>query len=136
MRLDRADPDRLPVGPERIRSIWSDAAIVPIDVTGVWLHGDLHPGNVIVDDGRLAAVVDWGDIGVGDPATDLAAAWMQFPTGAHDEFWGAYGSVSEATWKRARGWAIHFGLMLVDSGGGHDEAWAESGSVILERACS
>lgn len=135
MRLSRIDPDRLPVAPERIRSVSSEVAAVPIDVAEGWLHGDLHPGNVIVDKGRVAAVVDWGDIGVGDPATDLAAAWMQFPTAAHDEFWREYGSVTEASWKRARGWAIHFGLMLVDSGGGHDESWAESGRIIIERAC-
>lgn len=136
MRLDRIDPDRLPVASERIRRLSRKAAAVPIDVADVWLHGDLHPGNVIVDGGRLAAVVDWGDIGVGDPATDLATAWMQFPKVVHDEFLDAYGSVTEATWERARGWAIHFGLMLVDSGDGHDEAWAAAGRLILERACS
>lgn len=134
-RLERIDPSQLPVEPSAIRDLWADVHTVPIDVPAAWLHGDLHPRNVIVTGGKMAAVVDWGDICVGDPATDLAAAWMQFPAEAHDEFWAAYGGVSEATWKRARGWAISFGLMLVDSG--HDDAsWAETGKLILERACS
>lgn len=134
VRLDRIDPSLLPVPRQVLRDLWLESVAAPIDVNEVWLHGDLHPSNVIVSEGRLAAVVDWGDVCIGDPATDLAAAWMQFPREAHSEFWEAYGTTTAATWQRARGWAIHFGLMLVDSGS-DDEAWSNVGSLILERAC-
>jgi aminoglycoside phosphotransferase (APT) family kinase protein len=45
----------------------------------IWLHGDLHPFNLVVNQGRLSAVIDFGDLCAGDPATDLAVAWMLFP---------------------------------------------------------
>jgi aminoglycoside phosphotransferase (APT) family kinase protein len=81
------------------------------------LHGDLHPRNILVEDGIVSGVIDWGDITSGDPATDLASIWMLFgDLRAHEEALRAYGKVSEATIKRARGWAILFGVMLLDTG--------------------
>lgn len=79
----------------------------------VWLHGDLHPRNVLVNGGRLAAVLDWGDITAGDPATDLAAVWWLFNLTAHNRFWTEYRPVTEATWHRARAWAALFGLSFL-----------------------
>lgn len=79
----------------------------------VWLHGDLHPRNVLVNGGRLAAVLDWGDITAGDPATDLAVVWWLFELTSHNKFWTAYRPVSEATWHRARAWAALFGLSFL-----------------------
>lgn len=76
----------------------------------VWLHGDLHPGNLIVDDhGRPSAVIDFGDLTSGDPAVDLATAWMLWPQAERAGFIDAYetasGYGSAPLWQRARGWA-------------------------------
>lgn len=82
----------------------------------VWIHGDLHPRNVLVSQGRLAAVLDWGDMTAGDAATDLAALWWLFDLDGHGEFWSAYPRVSPATWHRARAWAALFGLSFLSFG--------------------
>jgi aminoglycoside phosphotransferase (APT) family kinase protein len=82
----------------------------------VWLHGDLHPRNILVRNGCLAAVLDWGDMTAGDAATDLAVAWWLFDLDAHGEFWWAYGGVSSATWHRSRAWAAVFGLSFLNFG--------------------
>ena len=66
----------------------------------VWLHGDLHARNVLVRRGRLAAVLDWGDITAGDPSTDLAAVWWLFDLTEHHEFWKGYGLAPTATRRR------------------------------------
>jgi aminoglycoside phosphotransferase (APT) family kinase protein len=82
----------------------------------VWIHGDLHPRNVLVNRGRLAAVLDWGDMTAGDAATDLAALWWLFDLDGHGEFWSAYPRVSPALWHRARAWAALFGLSFLSFG--------------------
>ncbi|WEV24864.1 aminoglycoside phosphotransferase family protein [Streptomyces sp. 71268] len=71
----------------------------------VWLHGDLLPGNLLVTDGRLSAVIDFGCLNVGDPACDLQPAWNVF-TGASRERFRAELAVDDATWLRGRGWAL------------------------------
>jgi aminoglycoside phosphotransferase (APT) family kinase protein len=90
---------------------WGDlAATRPWDGPPLWLHGDLHPANVLVHEGRISAVIDFGDITAGDPATDLAVAWMLFPVEARTVFRAAAGNVDDHTWTRARGWALSLGL--------------------------
>jgi aminoglycoside phosphotransferase (APT) family kinase protein len=76
----------------------------------LWLHGDLHPGNLLVSDGRLAGVIDFGDLTSGDPATDLAVRWM-LPRSMRERFeaW-ATGDEPEALRMRARGWALALGV--------------------------
>jgi aminoglycoside phosphotransferase (APT) family kinase protein len=81
-----------------------------------WVHGDLHPGNLLIAGGALAAVLDFGDLCRGDPATDLAAIWLALPETSFGEFWPAYGQVNRALLDRSRGWAVLFGLMLLDLG--------------------
>lgn len=75
----------------------------------VWLHSDLHPANLVVGaDGLLAAIVDFGDLGSGDPACDLDAAWMTFDTAGRERFRARIddaGRYDAATWIRARAWA-------------------------------
>jgi aminoglycoside phosphotransferase (APT) family kinase protein len=83
-------------------SCWSDAP--------VWIHGDPHPANVLVHQGRISAVIDFGDITGGDPATDLALAWTLLPVDTRTVFRRAAGTVDDATWMRARGWALAHGL--------------------------
>ncbi len=79
----------------------------------VWIHGDLHPRNVLVNQGRLCAVLDWGDVTAGDAAADLAALWWLFDLDAHGDFWSCYRPVSPALWHRARAWAAAFGLSFL-----------------------
>lgn len=82
----------------------------------VWIHGDLHPRNVLVNGGQLSAVLDWGDVTAGDAATDLAALWWLFHLDVHGDFWAAYHPVSPAMWHRARAWAALFGLSFLSFG--------------------
>ena len=94
-------------------TVWDQALRTPPwDGTPVWIHGDLLRPNLIVHDGRLEAVIDYGYIGVGDPATDLIAAWAVFgPTGraAYREALRA----DDATWARGRGIALHQAAMII-----------------------
>ena len=77
-----------------------------------WIHGDPHPANLIVRDGALVGVIDFGDLCAGDPATDLAGGLLALPYHALDEFFRAYGGLDDATLGRSIGWAVHFGLMF------------------------
>ena len=108
------------------RRIWAEALRAPAHAgPPVWLHGDPHPGNLVVrqdDDGtqRLAAVVDFGDVTAGDPATDLGEAWLVFDAAGHDRFRAAVDATAnggrgwdDATWTRARGWALMFATNMV-----------------------
>lgn len=82
----------------------------------VWLHGDLHTANLVVADGRIVAVLDLGDLTSGDPAVDLAVAWMLFDGDARDRFRAAAGGgrmIDDATWDRARLWGLHFALLYL-----------------------
>jgi aminoglycoside phosphotransferase (APT) family kinase protein len=72
----------------------------------LWLHGDLHAANVLVHEGAVSAVIDFGDVTAGDPATDLAVAWVMLPSEARDVFRAAAGDPDDDTWDRARGWAL------------------------------
>ncbi|MFB7506762.1 aminoglycoside phosphotransferase family protein [Streptomyces broussonetiae] len=90
---------------------WERALDAPAHAgPGVWAHGDLSPGNVLVDGGRLSAVIDFGCAGVGDPAVDLIAAWNLLPAAARDTFREAVGA-DDAEWARGRGWALSISLI-------------------------
>ncbi|BCJ36176.1 hypothetical protein Athai_36790 [Actinocatenispora thailandica] len=78
-----------------------------------WLHGDLHPANLLVERGALSAVLDFGDLTSGDPAGDLSVAWMLFDADHRSVFRAAYGAADDHTWQRARGWALVLGLVFV-----------------------
>ncbi|MGW4358960.1 aminoglycoside phosphotransferase family protein [Streptomyces californicus] len=90
---------------------WKEALAAPPH-TGrpVWVHGDLQPGNVLVDDGRLTAVIDFGCTGLADPAVDLIAAWYLLAPDARDTFCTAL-APDDATWARGRGWALSIALL-------------------------
>jgi aminoglycoside phosphotransferase (APT) family kinase protein len=97
--------------------VWQAALAAPIDVGPTWLHGDLHARNVIVNEGRITGIIDWGDISAGDRATDLAAIWMLFADPeARSRALISSGSITQATYLRAKGWAVGFGVILLDSG--------------------
>lgn len=78
----------------------------------VWIHGDLDPRNLLVEHGRISAVIDFGCLGVGDPACDVAVAWKALVANARDSF-RAVLSVDEATWARGRGWALSQALIAL-----------------------
>ncbi|MFB6869029.1 aminoglycoside phosphotransferase family protein [Agromyces sp. NPDC056389] len=118
-RLERG----LAVRPERIealRAVW-DRGMAAAEWSGppVWLHGDLHPANlVLAASGRLAAVVDFGDVCAGDPACDLATAWLGFDALDRAVFRTEVDRLREtdaAMWDRARAWALVLGSAIVDT---------------------
>lgn len=89
-----------------VSALWDDCAAAPAWAgPPTWIHGDLMVGNLLVHDGRLGAVIDFGALGVGDPAPDLLPAWCVLPTSARQRFRDLVG-YDDATWRRSRGWAL------------------------------
>jgi len=114
--------------------IWESALEAPPAELSNWFHGDLHPQNVLVEDGRLTGVIDWADIAAGDSATDLASIWMLLPTiAARESAMAEYGRVSTGTWARALGWAINLGTLLLDTGLVDNPRHAAIGELTLRR---
>jgi aminoglycoside phosphotransferase (APT) family kinase protein len=89
-----------------VADVW-DAALAAPEWPGppVWIHGDIDRQNLLVQDGRLSGVIDFGGLGAGDPACDVMAAWKLFSPSARAAFREAL-AVDEATWQRSRGWAV------------------------------
>ncbi|MFY1693202.1 aminoglycoside phosphotransferase family protein [Plantactinospora sp. WMMB782] len=85
--------------------IWRSALDARWDGVPNWFHGDIAAGNLLLDDGKLAAVIDFGTCGVGDPACDLAIAWTLLTPEGRQVFRDRL-SVDDATWARGRGWAL------------------------------
>ncbi|MGW2155955.1 aminoglycoside phosphotransferase family protein [Nonomuraea sp. NPDC001699] len=91
-------------------ALWEAAMSAPgWDRAPVWFHGDFHTGNLLTVDGRISAVIDFGGLGIGDPACDLTIAFTLMSAGSRAAFRAALG-VDEATWTRGRGWALATGL--------------------------
>ncbi|MHB8437891.1 MAG: aminoglycoside phosphotransferase family protein [Acidimicrobiales bacterium] len=117
-----------------LRPIWQDALDAPTySGAKVWLHGDMHPANILVHEGALAAVIDFGDICAGDPATDLAAAWMLLPLDVMPAFEDCYGPIDASLRRRSAGWAVLFALMLIDLGKDDRGSYTEMARATLER---
>lgn len=107
-----------------LASVWADALAAPVwSGTPRWVHGDPHPGNLLLSSAPphgLVAVLDFGDLTAGDPATDLAAAWLVFdPIGraAFRDRVQRLRATDAADWARARGWAVAMGSAIVDAVG-------------------
>lgn len=99
-----------PVTAAALATIWDQALAAPRhDGPPLWVHGDLHPFNLLRQADRLVAVLDWGDQFAGDPAPDLAAVWMLLDPAEHAPF----RAIDEARWQRGRGWAVYYAAMLV-----------------------
>ncbi|WP_030546772.1 aminoglycoside phosphotransferase family protein [Streptomyces albus] len=141
-QLASATEQGLVTDPGAVRAVWDDAVAAP-GWAGppLWLHGDLHPANVLTLDGTLCGVVDFGDLCAGDPACDLAAPWLLLPDGATDRFHAAYQPAADAaTLRRARGWAVLQALMgiLVGQAGiqgdpGGKPTWGPPAQAALRR---
>lgn len=102
---------------EGIARVWDDAiAAERWQGAPVWIHGDLHPGNVIAQGRTLTGIIDFGDVTAGDPAYDLAVAWLAFDERGREAFVAELDETTDAaTWRRARGWAGAVTLMLLHS---------------------
>lgn len=116
--------------------LWTRLVEVPTwDGPPLWLHGDLHPANLVLAPGGhgLGAVVDFGDITSGDPATDLAAAWVVFDAVGRASFHEAVTArcgTDHATWERARAWALVLGTAFAAHSDDHP-AFARLGAETL-----
>ncbi len=98
---------------EQVLAVWQHAIhIEPWQHGPVWIHGDLHAGNLLVVDGQLSAVIDFGALTVGDPACDLMPAWNFFNRQTRLAFREAM-NVDQATWLRGRGWALSVALIAL-----------------------
>ncbi|GAB3476717.1 phosphotransferase [Nocardiopsis coralliicola] len=125
----------------RVRAVWDDAAAAPAwRGPPLWVHGDLHPANAVGVQGTLSGVIDFGDLLAGDPAWDLAAAWVVLPAGAAAPFFDAYGRADAAAIRRARGLAALKSLFLLLMGRNGDlglpggkPAWGPAGAAALDR---
>lgn len=99
---------------EELLAQWERALAAPVYAGApVWVHGDPHPLNMVVHRGNLAAVIDFGDLTRGDPASDLATAWQTFDLEGRATFVVRYsqlGRHDEALWQRARGWAVLYAV--------------------------
>jgi aminoglycoside phosphotransferase (APT) family kinase protein len=118
-----------------VLTAWDELVATPVwSGAPVWLHGDLRPGNLLVDHGRLSAVIDFGDITAGDPATDLSIAWMLFDGSARRELRATVGA-DEDLWQRARGWALALGVAYVASSA-NDPVLSGEGHALIAAALS
>ena len=96
----------------RARVVWEAALAAEWRGTPVWFHGDIAAGNLLVVDGALSAVIDFGTSGVGDPACDLVIAWTMFDDESRRAFRDAV-DADEGMWARARGWALWKALLML-----------------------
>jgi aminoglycoside phosphotransferase (APT) family kinase protein len=94
------------VDTDAVTAVWETArSAPPWDGPPVWIHGDPAPANMLTQEGRLSAVIDFGTLAVGDPACDLIAAWGFLTAETRDVFRATL-SVDDATWARGRGWGL------------------------------
>ena len=100
------------VDADACRRMWSDAMAADFTGEPVWFHGDIAVGNLLTRDGRLAAVIDFGTSGVGDPACDVVIAWTRFSGTSRTAFRRTL-DVDDATWSRGRGWALWKALITL-----------------------
>lgn len=99
---------------EKVTALWDELSQIPYwDKAPVWLHGDLLPGNILIQQKRLSAVIDFSDVGLGDPASDLIPAWCLFNARSRTVFKQHLQTVNENTWQRGRGRALSIALIIL-----------------------
>jgi aminoglycoside phosphotransferase (APT) family kinase protein len=117
---------------DSVRAVWDDAIAATWAEEPVWFHGDVATGNLLVRDGRLSAVIDFGTSGVGDPACDLVIAWTLLSGPSRDAFRSILG-VDSGTWSRGRGWALWKALITLVEHLGRDPLAAGESRRVIER---
>ncbi|MDM9629376.1 aminoglycoside phosphotransferase family protein [Rhizobium sp. S152] len=125
-RIDRAAAE----------SVWDVALSTEWTKPPVWFHGDIAYGNLLVEDGRLSAVIDFGTSGIGDPACDLAITWHLFDGKSRETFRAARG-LDAGTWARGRGWTLWKALIVAAGIAGAaprdvEQSWRIIGEVIAD----
>jgi len=115
--------------------VWAAALATTWDRPPVWFHGDVASGNLLVRDGRLAAVIDFGTSGVGDPACDLVIAYTMFSDDSREAFRKAV-DLDAGTWTRARGWALWKSMLVMADSLDHDPEEAEAHRAVIEAVLS
>ena len=130
MAILKSETDAITPAVERA---WAEGLAAPINQATSWIAGDVHARNVLVRNGKLAAFIDWGDMCAGDRATDLASIWGLFEDrAARRTAIDAYG-MSDTTLARARGWAVFFGVILLETGRRDHSRHAKMGADTLRR---
>jgi len=114
-----------------IKEIWNLALASIWNNPPVWIHGDIAPTNLLVKNGKLIAVIDFGGLGIGDPACDFAIAWTFFKNESRHAFRTALATDDE-TWNRARGWALWKALITYAQLPGTNSAEKESSKKIID----
>lgn len=94
-----------------LNEVWEEALSTQWDKSPVWVHGDISVGNLLVDHGKLSAVIDFGCLGIGDPACDYSIAWTFFSGVSRQTFKDTL-APDEGTWARARGWTLWKALIV------------------------
>jgi aminoglycoside phosphotransferase (APT) family kinase protein len=107
------EASRRVIDTEAVLEVWTRSLEVPPwNGKPVWIHGDLLKSNLLVQGGHLCAVVDFGGVGIGDPAADVVPAWSVFNEVGREIFRQAL-AVDDDTWYRARGYALHQAMMII-----------------------
>ena len=99
---------------ESVTSRWNQLSSAPSwSKDPVWVHGDFLPGNILVQNNRLSAVIDFSDVGMGDPACDLVIGWSLLNSHSRRYFRENLKNIDDATWDRGRGWALSIALIML-----------------------
>ncbi|CAM4273820.1 acetyltransferase [Bacillus manliponensis] len=99
---------------KKCKSIWQRALSSKWEKESVWVHGDIAPGNLLVQNGHLSGVIDFGILGIGDPSCDLAMAWTFFDKDSRQVFIQNM-DLDKETWNRAKGWALWKALITYNN---------------------
>ncbi|SFC84953.1 aminoglycoside phosphotransferase family protein [Bacillus sp. UNCCL81] len=111
---DSIDQTKAIFNKDLLTEIWETALSSKWEYEPVWVHGDIAPGNLLVKNGKLCAVIDFGILGVGDPSCDAVMAWTFFDTDSRNVFKNVL-NFDENTWNRARGWALWKALITFNA---------------------
>ncbi len=109
--IDKLEED---IDVQAIHALWKELSNIPsFDQNPVWVHGDFLPGNILVQHNRLKAVIDFSDVGIGDPACDLVIAWGLLKPHSRKIFREHLDQIDDNTWERGRGWALSIALIML-----------------------
>jgi aminoglycoside phosphotransferase (APT) family kinase protein len=97
-----------------VTSLWNELISIPAwNQKPVWVHGDFLPGNILVENNRLNAVIDFSDVGIGDPACDLVIGWSLLNSHSRQKFKENLENIDGHTWERGKGWALSIAFIML-----------------------